>query len=151
MVYRNPLQAYQNASKAAMNGPELEASVLTKAALRLKECQDNWDGPDSDDRLFSALKYNQKVWSLFQAELSNPDNPLPKAMRLDLLRLSAFVDKRSFEILAFPQCEKISILIDINNNIAAGLRQQAMRISEPAPSEAVEAPPVHATGTYASI
>ena len=151
MVYRNPLEAYQNVSKAGMNGPDTEASVLTKAALRLKDCQENWETPDSDTRLHSALRYNQKIWSIFQAELANEENPMPKALRLDLLRLSAFIDKRSFEILAFPDRDKIGILIEINNNIAAGLRQQAQQNQTPVRPD----PPVDVAAqrvsTYAHI
>ena len=151
MVYRNPLEAYQTVSKAAMNGPETEAAVLTKAALRLKDCQDNWDCPDRDERLFSALRYNQKIWSVFQAELSDKDNPMPKEMRLNLLRLSAFIDKRCFEILAFPDREKLSILMDINNNIAAGLREQAQQATPPVRPEPSVAVPSQPVGTYAQI
>lgn len=128
MAYPNPLEAYQNASKAAMRGPEIEAAVLTKAALRLKECQNDWDRPDRDKRLYAAIQYNQKIWSVFQAELSETDNPLPKALRLDLLRLGAIVDRRCVETLAFPDPQKLTLLIDINNNIAAGLRQQANQV-----------------------
>ena len=149
MVNRNPLEAYQNVSKASMNGPETEASVLTKASLRLKDCQDNWDAPDSDERLTSALRYNQKIWSLFQAELLEEDNPLPKPLKIDILRLGAFIDKRSFEIMAFPENGKLNILIDINNNLAAGLRQQ-VRQAVPAVHPEVAAPvAAPRTGTYA--
>ena len=151
MVYRNPLEAYQSVSKAGMSGPDTEASVLTKAALRLKDCQDNWDSLGSDDRLYSALRFNQKIWSIFQVELASEDNPLPKALRLDLLRLSAFIDKRSFEILAFPSREKISILIDINNNIAAGLRQQAQQNRAPVSPEPAVDIASQRVSTYAHI
>jgi flagellar protein FlaF len=44
---------------------------------------------------------------------------------LDGLRLSAFVDRRIFETLAAPAPEKLEAIININNNIAAGLRGSA--------------------------
>jgi flagellar protein FlaF len=47
---------------------------------------------------------------------------MPKKLRLDILRLAAFIDKRIFETLAFPAPEKLTIVIKINNNLAAGLR-----------------------------
>jgi len=37
------------------------------------------------------------------------------------LRLSAFVDKRTFQVMAEPSPDKLQALIDINRNIAAGL------------------------------
>jgi len=125
-MYKNgPIEAYKNVGKATMSGRHIEAEVLTKAAIKLKECQANWDadGKSRDSRLKKALDYNQRIWTIFQGELSREDNPLPQQIRLDLLRLSAFIDKRMFEISAFPEKERLNILIDINRNIAAGLRR----------------------------
>jgi len=120
----NPLQAYQAVEKKTLSGRETEARILTQAALMLKECQRNWDTQDRRTRLDEALRFNQRIWSIFQAELVKEDNPLPNKLRVDLLRLSGFVDKRIFEVLARPTPEKLSIIIDINHNIAAGLRNQ---------------------------
>jgi len=122
MHTNNAIKEYVGIQKESMSGRELEASVLTKAGLLLKACQDNWDAPDRETKLLDAIKYNQKVWSFFQAELSEPSNPMPKNLREDILNLSIFMDKRFFEVMAFPAPEKLSIVIDINFNIAAGLR-----------------------------
>lgn len=116
------LRAYESVNKATQSGREIEAAVLTKAAVKLKECQDNWDAPDRDNRLEAALKYNQRIWSIFQSELARADHELPKKLRLDILRLAAFIDRRIFETMAFPSPQKLKIVIDINNNLAAGLR-----------------------------
>ena len=116
------LRAYEHVSSATRSGREVEAAVLTKAAVKLKECQDNWNAPDRDTKLDVALKFNQRIWSIFQSELSREDHELPKKLRLDILRLAAFVDRRIFETMAFPSPEKLKIVIDINNNLAAGLR-----------------------------
>lgn len=122
MQTNNAINEYVGIQKEAMSGRELEASVLTKAGLMLKACQENWDAPDRESRLLEAIKYNQKVWSFFQAELSEAGNPLPKKLREDILNLSLFMDKRFFEVMAYPSPEKLDIVIDINFNIAAGLR-----------------------------
>jgi flagellar protein FlaF len=116
------LRAYENVAKATISGREIEAAVLTKAALKLKECQENWDAPDRDNRLEEALKYNQRIWSIFQSELSRKNHELPKKLRLDIFRLAAFIDRRIFETMAFPSPQKLKIVIDINNSLAAGLR-----------------------------
>ncbi len=120
----NPFNVYQNANKEGMTQRELEASLLTRAGLMLKSCQDNWDAPDRDRRLEEAIKFNQKIWSFFQSELTMPDNPLPKNLREDILNLSLFLDKRLFEVLAYPQPQKLTIAININLNLAAGLMKQ---------------------------
>jgi flagellar protein FlaF len=106
-----------------MSSREIESAVLTKAALKLKECQDNWDTHDRDARLDEALRFNQLVWSIFQGELLKDDNPLPMQLRQDILGLSAFIDKRIFEVMAFPSPEKLNAIININLNLAAGLRE----------------------------
>jgi flagellar biosynthesis activator protein FlaF len=127
------LNAYDNVNKATMSGRDVEAEVLTKAALKLKACQDNWAENGNSAILEAALKYNQRVWTILQAELEKPGNPLPSALKADLLRLSLFINKRSLETLAYPAPEKLTILININQNIAAGLR---MRTSASAPAKA---------------
>ena len=121
-MYNNALNAYKSVEKATVSGRETEARVLTEAALKLKVCQKRWDNNDRNEMLDEALKYNQRIWTIFQSELGKEDNPLPDDVKSDLLRLSGFIDKRIFEVMAFPESEKLDILIKINENIAAGLR-----------------------------
>lgn len=121
-MYANPVTAYENVSKMTMSGREIEAAVLSKAARKLKACQENWNTDDWEEKLEGALKFNQRIWSIFQDELMRDDNPLPKNLRLDILRLSTFIDRRILETIAYPSPEKLNIIIRINNNIAAGLR-----------------------------
>lgn len=124
-MLKTGIEAYRQIQKTTTSGRELEASVLVKAAHKLKGCRDNWDAPDISERLDDALKYNQRLWSFFQAELSRPDHPMPKKLREDLLSLSLFIDRRIFEIMASPSPEKLDILININLNIAAGLSSRS--------------------------
>ncbi len=103
------------------SGRELEASILVRCALMLKDCQDNWNAPDRAERLERALRYNQSVWTVLQTEIAKPENPLPLEMKNNLLNLSLFIDKKTFEALADPAPEKLTPLMSINANIAAGL------------------------------
>ncbi len=120
-----PIETYRNVQKMTLTGRELEAAVLTKAAQKLTLCQNNWEASNRENNLKEALRYNQQVWTVFQTELSNPENPLPKKLKEDLLSLSAFIDKRIFEIMSFPAPEKLNAIININLNIAAGLSGSA--------------------------
>lgn len=122
-MYVNQLEAYRTVQKTTMSGREIEASVLIAAAMRLKQCQDHWAAKDRNRTLDEALKYNQLIWTIFQTELAKPDNPLPKKIREDLLSLSSFIDKRTFQLMSYPSADKLTILININLNIAAGLRE----------------------------
>lgn len=121
-MHSHPLGVYEKVNKMTMSGRDLEATVLSKAADKLKKCQENWDASDREQVLEEALSYNQRVWSIFQDELSREDHPLPRKLRQDILRLSAFIDKRIFETMAYPSPERLSAVIRINENIAAGLR-----------------------------
>ena len=89
-----------------------------------------------------ALKFNQRVWSILQSELAKEDNPLPTRLRRDLLSLSAFIDRRIIETMAYPSPEKLSIVIDINNNIAAGLRGSPVNEATSAAAEQPRRRPV---------
>jgi flagellar protein FlaF len=134
-VYQAALKTYDSVNKSTMSGRDVEAGVLTKAARKLKECQDNWPKNGRGAKIEAALKYNQRVWTIFQAELEKSDNPLPNALKVDLLRLSAFIDKRTIETLAYPTPEKLTILININHNIAAGLRTRSSATGSRKPTE----------------
>lgn len=120
-----PLEAYQEVEKSSLSGRDLEASVLTKATQMLLQVQQNWSAPDRDQQLEEALLFNQRLWSLFQAEVSSPDNPLPQEVKTNLLVLSSLVDKRIFDVIAYPDPAKLNLIININRNIAAGLRGDA--------------------------
>ncbi len=117
------LAAYRTVQKITSSDSEIEALVLTRAAQKLAEVQNNWDAPDRDELLDEALRYNQQIWSIFQGELLKEDNPLPRKLREDILSLSVFIDKRIFEVMASPDPEKLKVIININLNIAAGLRR----------------------------
>ena len=82
-----------------------------------------WDSPNRKDSLQEALRYNQRLWTFFQSELSVPDHEMLTEVRVNLLRLSGFVDRRTFEIMAAkePEPDQLQVLIDINRNIGAGL------------------------------
>lgn len=121
-MVHNAMKHYQAVERAVLSGRETEARVLTQAALKLIDCQKNWESSDRKKKLDEALQYNQKIWSIFQAELSKIDNPLPYEIKINLLNLSRFIDKRIIETMISPHPDKLTIIVKINQNIAAGLR-----------------------------
>jgi flagellar protein FlaF len=121
-MYATQMQAYRKAPNAEMSEREIDAYALTQSALKIRDCQQKWDMPDRIERLFEALRINSFLWSIFQAEISADGNPLPRQLREDLLTLSLFVDKRTKEVMCFPESNKLTALININLNIAAGLK-----------------------------
>lgn len=117
----DPGHAYEAGAKTAVTNRELEATALFKAARKLEACMQNWGAADHANQLDEALRYNLRLWTLFQCELAQPGHEMVPELRRDLLRLSGFVDKRTFEIMADPEPAKLQALIDIDRNIAMGL------------------------------
>jgi flagellar protein FlaF len=107
--------------KITASGRQLEASALFRTARALQLAQDGWGTAGFEAKLESALKMNQRIWTFFQAEVSAPDNPLPGDLKDQLLMLIKFIDNQTFDVMALPAPEKLSILISINRNVAAGL------------------------------
>lgn len=124
-MHQTALKAYDTVNRNTMNGREVEAEVLTRAALKLRKCRDKLARDGQQGAILAdALRYNQRVWAVFQAELEKPENLLPDALKAGLFKLIVFIDRRTLELLANPEPEKLTILININHNIAAGLRMK---------------------------
>lgn len=118
------LGLYESVQRESCEGRELEATVLLKAAQKLSNCYGKWDTrhtPEFQEQLDEALQFNQQLWTLFQVELSNPSNPLPLPLRQNLLRLSRFIDRKTFTLISNAQKEDLGLLIRINQDIAGGL------------------------------
>lgn len=122
VAYKMGINTYQSVQKETMSGRETEARVLSKAALKLQRCQENWDSKNRRADLEEAFEYNQRIWSIFQTELTKPDHPMDKELRQDLLNLSIFIEGRIYDTRAYPDPEKLTAIININNGLAAGLR-----------------------------
>jgi flagellar protein FlaF len=75
-VYQNQYKAYDTIRQETSSGRTLEASVLMRAAQKMKDCQNNWDSEDRETQFNEAIRMNQMIWSIFQGELSQEDNPL---------------------------------------------------------------------------
>jgi flagellar biosynthesis activator protein FlaF len=121
-AYRMGINGYQSVQKNTMSGRETEARVLSRAALKLRNCQENWGSETRQAEMEEAFEYNHQIWSIFQGELTKPDHPMDKELRQNLLNLSVFIEGRIFETRAYPDPEKLTAIININNGLAAGLR-----------------------------
>ena len=126
-MFASARRTYESGTKAAPSGRELEAAALFKSARQLEACRREWDAPGHAQRLDEALRFNQRLWTFFQAEIAADDCALPLELRQNLLRLSAFIDRRTFEVMANPSAEALAALVEINRNIAGGLSAQATR------------------------
>lgn len=124
MMYKDKLTEYARMQRMNSTPREIEAEALTLGAHKLIHCRDNWESEERKILLTEALKFNQKLWTIFQANLSSAKNLLPENLKINLLKLSLYVDRQIFQIMAFPSPDKLTSIININLSLAEGLRKK---------------------------
>ena len=118
MSNKSALNSYDQMRQRGGAPRETEGRALLEAARRMAETQGN---PQDTDAMRDAARLNWRLWTIFQAELSAPDCPMPVEIRQNMLNLCNFIDKRIVDILAKPLPRKFDVLINVNRQIAAGL------------------------------
>lgn len=115
---QDKLQAYAQTQKSSMPPREVEAMAFTKAALMMEEAKGKLEDYDS---YAAALKFNQLLWTIIQADIVDKANQLPPELKANILSLSIFVDKQTIKALADADAGHLEPLISINKNLAEGL------------------------------
>jgi flagellar biosynthesis activator protein FlaF len=120
---RTAAQTYAETAQATGNPRELEAQLLMRAAAKLQEVR----AGKTDREIASAVRYNRRLWLIFAGAISRPDNPLPREIKQNVANLALFVVKHSMslETSTAPALERLGVLININRELAAGLRARA--------------------------
>ncbi len=113
--------AYQQTTKTVETPREREAALLMKSAAVLQRARDEAPQGPSDE-LDGALLFNRKIWSIFLISATRDDNPLPVPVRQNIANLGLFVMNETRELSQAPSASKLDALININRQIAAGLR-----------------------------
>jgi flagellar protein FlaF len=116
----NPAQAYAKTAQQTLQGRALEAHVLLKSAARLQGIRDSW--PAREAELQEALLANRKIWTVFVTAMTQPDCQLPNLVRSNIVNLGMFVFNRTLDLTVNTKPEQLNALIEINRNLAAGLR-----------------------------
>ncbi|WP_375262891.1 flagellar biosynthesis regulator FlaF [Palleronia sp.] len=70
----------------------------------------------------ASANLNRRLWTLLATDLVSDQNELPRDLRASLLSLAEFTNQYTSKILRGEA--EISVLIDINTTVMAGLRQQ---------------------------
>jgi flagellar protein FlaF len=99
----------------------VEADLLSKAASRLQRLRDEWADTTGND-LNDALLFNRRLWSIFTTSVFKDDSILPDDLKQNIAKLGIFVLKNTLSVQAEPGAHKLDVLININRNLAAGLR-----------------------------
>lgn len=151
---------YAAASRPTSDDPrDVEAWALAEASRRLIDASRN---PDDVETLRAALQLNQRLWTIFQAAITEDDCPMPADMRTNVAALSLMVDRETVARLVDLDVAKLDVLININRNVAGGLSvklegapkaipQPEVPLDAPAPAPAAAAapaaPPAAAAGS----
>ena len=107
---------------STLTGRQLEAHIFDKSANLLQQIVDTWGSRGHEARLKDAVTRTQLLWSVFQAALTDPENPLADNIKSSVLHLSMFIDRRLYATLADPTPDKLESIIDVHRQLAAGLR-----------------------------
>lgn len=114
----NPYAQQQRTALEHASPQAAEGYALIEMARRLEEARTK---PEDTDNILTQTRLNWRIWTIIQSELVDPDCQVPKEIRENLLNLSNFIDKRSADVIAAPDPNKLQVLININRQIGAGL------------------------------
>jgi flagellar protein FlaF len=119
-MHNQAAQAYQRNSQVTATPRDLEAGLLIRSAAQIQAVKDDWEG--SGEKLEAALTFNRRLWTLLVTAATDEQNPLPAQMKTNIANIAIFIFRHTMTVLADPKPEKLTSLITINSNIAAGLR-----------------------------
>src|SRR5262249_52500983 len=93
---KDKVAAYAQQQKRNLSPGEVEAMAFTKAALLLEDAKQKTRDIDEYSK---ALRFNHLLWTIIQADLTEPDNQLPPEIKANVMSLSIFVDKQTTKAL----------------------------------------------------
>lgn len=112
MTYQN----YQQAQQKAEDPRQTEYRAMGLVTGKLIDARDSGD----KRKLVEAVHLNEKLWSLFRCDLSQPGNGLPVDLRARLISISLWVQRHSSKVVKGEG--DLEALIDVNRNIMGGLQ-----------------------------
>jgi len=110
---------YKQTQRLALSGRHLQAEAFLTAARRLNAFE---GGGRQGTAYVRALRFTHSLWSIVRADLSRPGNDAPKALKQEILSLSLFVEREIARAVIDPAQARIAAMVEVNRNIAAGLR-----------------------------
>jgi flagellar protein FlaF len=120
---QKPAQVYAQTAQRTGHPRELEAQLLLRAAAKLQAVKDGREGGE----VVSALRYNRRLWLIFADSVGRQDNPLPHEIKKNVANLANFIIRHTMKLETDSQhaAGRVGVLININREIAAGLRANA--------------------------
>jgi flagellar protein FlaF len=132
---------------AAADPRSTEAWALSEASRRLVVAAKAEDG---GKMLRDALILNQRLWTIFQTSMTEPDCPLPREIRDNVLALSIMMDRQILKRLGDLDGSQLQPILDINRCVAEGLAQTPQAPAA-AVAQGVQAVPVEPQAAPAAV
>lgn len=109
-----------NTKPVALSLAEEDALALTQSALEISRSNES----KNEKRLAAALDRNLQLWVGIRTMVSDASNPLPMAIKDNLIRLASFVAQKTFEMQSGSNIKTIDALVNTNLQIAEGLLEK---------------------------
>lgn len=119
--------AYKNTqgAVATQNGRDLEYRLLAQVTGGLMKAR---DGRASIQEKYNWILQNEKVWSVFLADVNDPDNALPPTLKGGIASLAIWVMKETKLVMSDDDAP-LDDLIEINRQIMAGLKPEPQSLA----------------------
>ena len=108
---------YATAQRETLSGRALEREVFARVTARMGAVDEK--APGGPAALAAALEENRRLWCTLAADLAQPSNRCPDALKAGLLSLAAFVCSHTAQVAAGRAGP--NVLIAINRDVIAGL------------------------------
>ena len=121
------VSAYKRTLRDNQSPRDVERQILNRVTKELGTYAQSFDEAESLDARMTILAgglrlshfENLRLWSMFKADLQNPDNQLPAEFRAQLISLAYFVERQSNMVIGARG--KIAPLLAINRSLIDGL------------------------------
>ncbi|WP_270725486.1 flagellar biosynthesis regulator FlaF [Shimia sp. Alg240-R146] len=114
----NARNAYRAAQTSTRSFKETEYELLGQMTRRMIAISRK--GKPAFGELASALHENRLMWSTFNVDLANKDNPIPQDLKDKLAYLSEFTRQHTTKVLSGEA--NVAPLVEINTAVMRGLR-----------------------------
>lgn len=117
------IKSYQRAQQSSESPRSTEYRAMAMITSKLMDGRAKAQSNKDRKALIEACFLNQKLWTIFAADLAMPDNKLPDETKASLISLSIWVQKTTPKVMRGEV--DAEALIDVNRNIMEGLSSTA--------------------------
>lgn len=115
----NVSKSYAQTEVSGLGQIETESRALIVTASTLNGIKEHWETRKGE--LEDALEKNRKLWTIIASAIQDGTSPQPENVKKSILNLAMYVFQRTLSIMVDPKPELLSVLININMNLARGL------------------------------